>query len=430
MGDRADPGSHPPSLATVAQELLESAGPNAPLPRRGAAGLRAFLQLLYDLRVACATLRVDQALELVATASGYAEWLRKEQRAKKDGVKQHDEDESTEEEDDDEEGDDGGKNDLRSEGQCTMEEQEKADLFEVSSSDDENSDIVPEQSINLDAVGPEAAGHDEREKTSAGDERRTKGLLPKSIAEAVAAARAFAERWECPFRRASAESERRPNNVPTLFEVCGRRLLAQASSSSAARARLGEQLPPALVDQIAAELGRCGRLQIEDFVTKVALDTKDAATATQGRRKRRGAPATGPARGVCISTIHAAKGLEWPVVFVAHFNEEFLPMSPQKVEVLDSNGRITKRLPTDAECAEHLEEERRLAHVAATRAQQRLVLTYVRTFSSRCLLPAARSSLPLPAPIEAEGTAGASVWTRILPPSQDELNLGSPSSDA
>ena len=56
-------------------------------------------------------------------------------------------------------------------------------------------------------------------------------------------------------------------------------------------------------------------------------------------------------------TMHAAKGLEFPVVFIAGLEEGLFPHSRAKED--------------DAE----LEEERRLCYVGMTRARQRLVLT-------------------------------------------------------
>ncbi|CAK0911958.1 unnamed protein product, partial [Prorocentrum cordatum] len=94
---------------------------------------------------------------------------------------------------------------------------------------------------------------------------------------------------------------------------------------------------------------------------------------------------------------------------------------------LGPDGRISKRELSPSEALEHLEEERRLAHVAATRAQRRLVVTYVRGFSSRLSPfdwkpqdPAFRSSLPLPEPLLPEGAPNAAMWLRISPKAEDE----------
>ena len=67
---------------------------------------------------------------------------------------------------------------------------------------------------------------------------------------------------------------------------------------------------------------------------------------------------------VRLMTIHTAKGLEFPVVFVAGLNENMFPS--KKVDSLKA-----------------MEEERRLAFVALTRAQKMLFLTEAEGFSQR-----------------------------------------------
>jgi DNA helicase-2/ATP-dependent DNA helicase PcrA len=63
---------------------------------------------------------------------------------------------------------------------------------------------------------------------------------------------------------------------------------------------------------------------------------------------------------ITLMTMHNAKGLEFPVVFVAGMEEGLFPHSRAR------------------ESEENLEEERRLCYVAMTRAEQRLHLSYAR----------------------------------------------------
>jgi len=85
---------------------------------------------------------------------------------------------------------------------------------------------------------------------------------------------------------------------------------------------------------------------LADFLENVTLHTS-ADEATVGDR-------------VTLMTVHAAKGLEFPVVMVTGLEEQVFPFKG-----IDP-----------WEDPEELEEERRLAYVAFTRAEQRLVLSF------------------------------------------------------
>ena len=67
------------------------------------------------------------------------------------------------------------------------------------------------------------------------------------------------------------------------------------------------------------------------------------------------------AEGVTMMTLHAAKGLEFPVVFLVGMEDGIFPHARS----LDDPNQ--------------LEEERRLCYVGITRAQERLYLTYTMT---------------------------------------------------
>jgi len=100
------------------------------------------------------------------------------------------------------------------------------------------------------------------------------------------------------------------------------------------------------VEELAVHIGRAD--SVAEFLNEVALLTNvDAAHA---RRER------GAVDAVHLSTVHQAKGLEWPVVFVIWMSEGMFPAQRALNEGDDA-------------------EERRLFYVSCTRAKDALYLT-------------------------------------------------------
>jgi len=97
---------------------------------------------------------------------------------------------------------------------------------------------------------------------------------------------------------------------------------------------------------------------LDNFLENLALDPPNdsVATLTQPEQKDKNA--------VTISTIHSAKGLEWPVVFVNALVDGLMPHHRSVAEF------------------EELEEERKLFYVACSRAKTHLYLTAPDYFSS------------------------------------------------
>jgi len=97
---------------------------------------------------------------------------------------------------------------------------------------------------------------------------------------------------------------------------------------------------------------------LDNFLENLALDPPNdsVATLTQPEQKDKDA--------VTISTIHSAKGLEWPVVFVNALVDGLMPHHRSVSEF------------------EELEEERKLFYVACSRAKTHLYLTAPDYFSS------------------------------------------------
>ncbi len=104
----------------------------------------------------------------------------------------------------------------------------------------------------------------------------------------------------------------------------------------------------------------------------------------------------GESHAITMMTVHSAKGLEFPAVFVAGLEEGIFP-HVAGFAAADDPGK--------------LEEERRLAYVAITRARKRLFLTYAatrRTYGSTQANPRSRFLNEIPdADIEFTGVGSA-----------------------
>ncbi|WP_457574702.1 UvrD-helicase domain-containing protein [Desulfolithobacter sp.] len=90
------------------------------------------------------------------------------------------------------------------------------------------------------------------------------------------------------------------------------------------------------------------------------------------------------AEAVTLMTLHAAKGLEFPVVFLVGLEEDLVPLALRRQ---NSAPGCTEPLPA-GEPADHLEEERRLFYVGMTRSSHLLFLSHCRTrrvHGQRCL---------------------------------------------
>jgi DNA helicase-2/ATP-dependent DNA helicase PcrA len=112
---------------------------------------------------------------------------------------------------------------------------------------------------------------------------------------------------------------------------------------------------------------------LPDFLENVALVEQEYHSDKQENSEKKNA--------ITLMTLHAAKGLEFPIVFMIGMEEGLFPHS--------------RALMDKAE----LEEERRLCYVGMTRAKEKLYLTYARRrlfFGQRNTNTVSRFVLELP----------------------------------
>jgi DNA helicase-2/ATP-dependent DNA helicase PcrA len=102
------------------------------------------------------------------------------------------------------------------------------------------------------------------------------------------------------------------------------------------------------------------KVSLESFLDKVSLVTDVDLYEDKGDR-------------VSLMTLHCAKGLEFPIVFIVGIEEGLLPHSRRGEEIED------------------MEEERRLFYVGITRAKERLFLSRA---EERCTFGVGRANLP------------------------------------
>ena len=118
-----------------------------------------------------------------------------------------------------------------------------------------------------------------------------------------------------------------------------------------------------------------------------AQDLLDQLLAEHGEGEDESPSGTG---GVHLLTVHAAKGLEWKIVFVAGLANSLFPV-PMRLDrdfdlaELTDDGATGKSEEARAEA--FIKEERRLAYVALTRGKSQVHLLIPRQMNSRPLVP-------------------------------------------
>jgi DNA helicase-2/ATP-dependent DNA helicase PcrA len=140
---------------------------------------------------------------------------------------------------------------------------------------------------------------------------------------------------------------------------------------------------------------------VKAFAQFVAAQDWASADASprlrQWQQRKTDATATNQQQGVHITSIHKAKGREWPIVILPEVNARFYPYHPE--------GDLTRPTSEDS--------ERRLLYVAMTRAREHLVL----------LTPADRSENPDSPFVNDLRWLGSTDLAHALTDRSDELTL-------
>ena len=132
-------------------------------------------------------------------------------------------------------------------------------------------------------------------------------------------------------------------------------LRAAAPSMSSAQRRI-DNVEGFLRSLDAHDQRAPGREALSGYLQLLSLNTSDDDDSDEAGNH------------VTLSTLHGAKGLEWPVVFLVGMEEELLP-----------HGRTLYPHGPDVVGDVDVSEERRLAYVGITRAREKLYLLHART---------------------------------------------------
>lgn len=182
--------------------------------------------------------------------------------------------------------------------------------------------------------------------------------------------------------------------LPELVDYAVQRLRLDIETVANPRRRAGRANIDLFLDQVAGYVASSPRAGIDEFVEWLELaEADDRAPSAVTDEQQQGV--------VQVTTMHSAKGLEWDAVALPQFNEDVLPKTSGAATWL-SDGELPAEFRRDREDLPILgwrdatdpdelktafdryataatdrvvEEARRLAYVAITRARHRLLIT-------------------------------------------------------
>ena len=171
--------------------------------------------------------------------------------------------------------------------------------------------------------------------------------LPRGAAERIAAFVALVERHRARFEQGRPADAARA--LAAEVDLYGH---ARASVQSFEAGQRKVDALDGILRSLDAWEQRTARPKLATWLQRLALDSRAEEDPEAGE-------------GVTLMTLHAAKGLEFPVVFLVGAEEDLLPCAGIQGAARD------------------LDEERRLAYVGITRARERLYLTRAATRTKR-----------------------------------------------
>ena len=229
---------------------------------------------------------------------------------------------------------------------------------------------------------------DASDNSTVGETRRKQGYVPQNVEIFFNVAQAYADNWKEKYSVGCSDAAA---CVDSLFDLAKKALIRYAKEN---QWHPQVHLPQHFLDDLHIPEDAAGLPVVSSFLADLALQiavSKDEEGGEGGDDR------------VTISTIHRAKGLEWEEVYVPYFNEGFMPTKFREADETiptrhqpNCAARLNDGRKCNLDCERyycnmasrrrgnlnpeqrHDDEERRLAHVAATRAKDRLVFVSVR----------------------------------------------------
>jgi DNA helicase-2/ATP-dependent DNA helicase PcrA len=197
---------------------------------------------------------------------------------------------------------------------------------------------------------------------------RQPGLLRLAPATRTALTRLVAD-----LRRYSVLAHERPAGEVLFAFLKGSGLLARLASEEGAASEEALQNVARFFDIVRAQ----SALLADD---RCAFVARHLQTLIEAGDDPPTADLDGDADAVAVLTVHKAKGLEFPTVFVIGLVDGRFPATNRRDPLTVPVELVRERLP---EGDHHLQEERRLFYVAMTRARDELILTNAADYGGR-----------------------------------------------
>ena len=378
-----------------------------------ARNLRQFVAVIDEIRASLVVMRPAEVIDSIVEKTGYAEYLREEAektKKKKKAAAEGDDDygggeDSDDDDDEQQEHDSGNDSDVMVEGGETQTE-----TGEAMKDGDGNSVGRWPYHFRCKLTGPLKRLQAEAVKWVEEYEPKLGLSSPSSSSSSSSLSSSFAHGGVEPRGPPSLESLcyaslSSPKGIQALHQLVHR---ASGSNDANSSSHSAADVLRSTALEVVAAASACGAAPLAEFQSYLRLGQTDIAADSISSADL----------GVNISTIHAAKGLEWNTVLIPRFNEGFLPAVRTTAVEDDDNdddsdddddddvvGEIGQQnvvqqrgggggplamaavappppppleeLRNLTEEQEQMDEERRLAHVAITRAKEKLYMSYI-----------------------------------------------------